>query len=228
MNKKEITKEILNDLGIINNSTTIERLMFEYYDERKRAKVKKDEAYTKFYEIKTKSKNKWIIQISKDHLLEKYLNPEDCIRMLYTYYYNELSIRLFTNYASGGILVVNGHFFQRYRERMNLNIPNSMDVVKKYFENNYTASYKYMPEKDGKCQFLALVKDGFVKGEYVFEDRWFVYKTFISKATSNCDANTFEIDSINTLKDQLMNNDKGMNNDNFIELMSIYKTLKPL
>jgi hypothetical protein len=56
MTNEEITREIRNDYKIITESSTLQRLAFEYYTERKRAKVKKDADYPKFRDFKTRSK----------------------------------------------------------------------------------------------------------------------------------------------------------------------------
>lgn len=227
MNNKEITKDIKKDLEILCNSSTADRLMFEYYMERKKLKIKKDAVYSKFYDIKTKSKNKWVIKISKYQFSEKFNTPGDCVLLMFVYYYSELGIRVFSLLDDDNIAVLNGHLFSRYRERMKLDISNSLDVVKRYLENNYTATYKYMPEKEGKIKFLGLIKEGFILGEYILEDRWFVYKTFISKTTSGFDANEFEMDSMKKIKDELRDINKEMDNYEFNDLIAIHRALIP-
>lgn len=227
MSHKEITENITKDIDIFCESSTIDRLMMEYYMERKRYKVKKDDEYTKFYPVKSKTKNKWIIRISKDQFSDKYNTLNDGCVMMFVYYHFEHDFRVFTQTNDGNLDVINGHFFSRYRERMKLNIPESLDVVKRYFENNYAATYKYMPEKDGKINFLGLIKEGFIVGDYIIDDRWFVYKTFISKTTSGFDANEFEMDSMKKIKDELREFNKDLDNYEFNNLIKTCIALKP-
>lgn len=227
MNNKEITEVITKDMEILYKSSTLSRLTLEYYMERKKAKVSKDAVYSKFYEVKAKSKNKWIIKISKDHFSEKFNTPNDTVIMLFVYYYTEFGIRVFGFVDDDSIVVYNGHLFSRYRERMKLNIPGSLEIVKTYLDNNWSATYRYMPEKDGKINFLGLIKEGFILGDYIVEDRWYVYKTFINKITSGFDANEFEKDALKKIKDELRDINKEMDNDEFNVLIATYRALIP-
>ena len=137
MNNKEITKELLNDYNILVSFSTFARLAEEYYRERKKLNIKKEAEYTKFYKIKTKSKNDWVIMVSKNVKLKKYQYPWDCAYRLYNYFhsYQGLCVCLAGPFQTIGIYYK--HFFQRYRERMELNIPDLLDVVKYFFNNNY-------------------------------------------------------------------------------------------
>lgn len=182
MTNQEISKEILKDNHAIWCSSTIDRLLNEHKQERKRLKIRNDEEYTTVYEIKTKSKNKWIIIITKLMLYET-ASYENFSVHPFTYLYTDLGIRVFSCNDKHEIRVFNKHLFARYRERMKLDIPDLMDLIKTFFINNLSMKDNFLPEVDGKKQIHALIKEGFILGEFIPEHRWFVYKTFISKET---------------------------------------------
>jgi hypothetical protein len=94
MTRKEITKELLNDNEAIYYSSTRDRLIADYNRERLKFKIKKEEEYPKYYEIKTKSKNNWIIIATKDPLVKKFQRPEDCVLEPLMYYYNRHGINV--------------------------------------------------------------------------------------------------------------------------------------
>jgi hypothetical protein len=96
MTNKELFKEISTDYDIIYSSTTIQRIVSEYHREKIKLKVKKEAVYTRFYEIKTKSKNNWIIRIGKDNLISKYQNPGDAEDVSFAYYHSPRGIRVFS------------------------------------------------------------------------------------------------------------------------------------
>jgi len=171
MNNNGINEVITKDIEILCKSSTLVRLSKEYYMERKRYKVKKDDEYTKFYDIKTQSQNTWLVKIAKDQFSKNYNKPSDGCDMMFDYYHFEHDFRIYTLIADGHLAVFNGHFFNRYRERIKLNIPDSLGITKRYLGNNFASTYNYMPEKDGKCKFMALVKEGFIMGEYIIENR---------------------------------------------------------
>ena len=226
MNHQEITKEIQKEQEIFNYSTTILRLTLEYFDERKKKKIKKEDEYPRYYEIKTKAKNKWIILLTKERTLEKYNSPMDNDVRLFTYYYSEKGIRVFECLPEE-IVVHNQHFFVRYRERMNLNILNILDVVKLYHKINSDPKYSLMAEEDGRCKFIAIVNDGFAMGEYIVEDNWYINKTFLAKSAPNSRFTSVEKLMITSLAEYLITLDKIKDKGLYDEVSKLLRSLVP-
>ena len=165
MTRKEITKELLNDYDAFLNSSTQDRIIADYNRCRLKSKIKKEEEYPKFYEIRTKSKNNWIIMVRKHPLNKKFQYPEDCGLEPFMYYYNKYGINVLSTTIDYKIAHFYQHFFDRYRLRMELNLPNMLDVIKMYFKRNNSHYYNFLPQQDGSIKTLGIVKDGFVYGE---------------------------------------------------------------
>jgi hypothetical protein len=226
MNHQEIAKEILKEQEIFNYSTTILRLTSQYYDERKKKKIKKDAEYPRYYDIKTKAKNKWSILFSKDRSVNYYNSPLDFDIRFFTYYYSEKGIRVFESLPEE-IIVHNQHFFTRYRERMNLNILNIMDVVKLYHQKNPDPRYNIMEEQDGRSKFVAVLTDGFAMGEYIVEDNWFINKTFLPKSGPNNKMSSTERSVIQALIAFMSKAEKANDKEHYDDLHKLFLSLVP-
>jgi hypothetical protein len=227
MTNKEIGREIMNDTDIIYSSSTIYRLADKYYQERVRNKISKTDLYIKFYEIKSKAKNRWLIRMSKNPLLKTYQSARDIALMLYAIYYTEKGLRILYRTRRNDVAVMNAHLFERYRERMKLDIPNLMDVVKHYIEHNYTILYNLFPEIEGRRKFYGAVEEGFVMGEYIEDDKLFIQKTFISKESSNAKATAYEKECLASVTEELKQIDKLKDPLRYNELMMIHNALLP-
>ena len=227
MNNQEIRKELENEFNILNNSSTIVRFYEEYHRERIRSKIKKEARHIKYFEIKTKNKNNWVFMLTKDPLKEKYHEMKDAVLQYFTYYHSSSGIRVFVIDPKGLIVVYNNHFFNRYRERMNLDIPNLLDVVKLYKEINYGVYFNHLPEKDGIIKTIAHVKEGFMMGEYIKAIHWYENKTFISKATANFTSTSLEKGYLDAMEGLFANTKKGSVLDPDYELRMIYESMKP-
>jgi hypothetical protein len=226
MNHQEITKEILKEQEIFTYSTTILRLTSEYYDERKKKKIKKDAEYPRYYDIKTKAKNKWSILLSKDSTVTHYNSPLDFDIRFFTYYYSEKGIRVFESLPEE-IIVHNQHFFSRYRERMNLNILNIMDVVKLFHQRNSDPRFQLMDEQDGRCKFVAVLADGFAMGEYIVEDNWYINKTFLAKSRSDTKMSSIERNVISLLVEFMSKAEEAKDKEHYDDLKKLFLSLVP-
>jgi len=205
MNRKEIKMEVLNDHDTIFASSTIVRLATEYYRERNKLHIKKEAEYHRCYEFKTKSKNNWIISLFKDPDLKKIQKIEDCSCILYTYYYAGKNISVIRVAPSGKIEFYYAHLFSRYRERMGLDIPNLLDVVKYYLRLNADSWNRKLPDKDGQIKVIGTLKGGFQLGEYDKENQCDVFKTFIPFATANLLTKADRKETISKIKLSLLN-----------------------
>lgn len=130
MNHNEISKEVATDW--LNIQKSLDRLANEYDRERRKNKVDKRETYSRAYPLKTNKKNTWIVFFSKAPAVNSYKGLADLNVLAIVYYHNLLGLRVFKLGASGGLVVYNGHLFQRYNERMGLNISNPVDIVKHF------------------------------------------------------------------------------------------------
>lgn len=183
MNDDEVIREVLRDLKVIYDSTTLDRLKTDYDHDRRKFKIKREDDYARFYEIKTKSKNKWIILLSKFVFDEKYKSNKVLFDQSFLYNYTGHGICIYEPFDNT-INAYTCHFFERYRERMDLNIPLFLDVVKTYYRNNYYPMQFYFP-KDEKTKYIGILKEGVIKGEYHEKGKMYVHKTFISYKTAN-------------------------------------------
>jgi len=226
MNIKELKKELTDDYNSLYGSITVDRLTDVYHHERVRAKIKKDAVYPRFYDIKTKSKNRWVFYFSKNPHIPKFHLPEHSVNMSFCYFNSPHGIQVFIVDTNGRTYVFNAHLFHRYKERMNLNITNSLDIVKHYLERNYSVIYKHLYQEDGTCKFYGMVLDGFVLGNYFKEYNWFENKTFISHATANYLSSKFERDFYDTVQSwiKILDHKKEINQLN--ELSLIIKAMK--
>lgn len=190
MTMAEVQIEVMKDYKILNKSTTLERLANEYYDRRKKAKIKSEEDYPIYFNVKTKAKNNWLILIRRHPEKPRVLSPSEGLAYyLITYYYTSKGLRVFLATEDGILKVYNGHFFTRYRERMQLEIVQPLEVVKTFFIRNSEQMVKfYPPDAEDKYFFMGLFKDGFSMGEIqrsMTVIHWFVYKTFIANDTAS-------------------------------------------
>lgn len=225
MTNKELVKEVLNDTDIFYTTSTIYRLADEYYRERLKKKISKTDVYIKFYEIKTKSKNRWIIRMGRNTLHEKYQYARDVAFLPYTIYYTDKGLRVLYRTRQNDVAVMNAHLYDRYRERMKLDMPNLLDVIKHYIENNITVLYHLFPEIDGKRKFYGAVNEGFVMGEYIADDKLFIQKTFISKENPNPKATAYEKGCLENVVEELKHIDRLRNPSRYNEMMMIRKAL---
>lgn len=219
MTPEEITREIFTDWEIIAEKT-LPRLAQEYDRARRRLKVNKEEGFTKTYEIKTKKKNNWLITLRKGRDVEKYKTWRDIDLNKSVHYYTKRGIRVFEVIGDDDKLgVYNSHLFLRYKERMNLDIPNIIDVVRQFFINDGYASDK-LDYKNDLEEVFSPRKNGIVLGRYLKETDWRVYNTFVTNEMKFAEQNEREL--------QLIENWEGEANLEFLlnENSSHYKGLK--
>lgn len=185
MNDTELTLEVRRDYEKLRNSS-FDRLGKEYDRERKKLKIDKTRVFTKEYSIKTASKNNWIIFLRKKPSEKNYKGLDTITIAAITYYRNALGLRVF-NPAHPKIMVVqNGHFFNRYNERLNLNLTDSIDVVKHYYKHNLDVTHT-LTDQEGGDFVIGFCRDGFELGEFQHDAAWLVIKTFVSNDMMRAD-----------------------------------------
>lgn len=180
MNHNELCIQIIREYLKLR-MTTIKRLISEYDRERKKLHIKKEDSYFKEYPIKTKGKNTWIIFLHKAPSQPKYTNT-DCINLLgVVYFYDKIGLRVFS--VSDSLLLngYNGHFFRRYKERLNLDLTEPLDIVKSFIKNSGYSQVE-ITEKNKKKYAFGISKEGILLGEYLEQPAaGFEWKTFISR-----------------------------------------------
>lgn len=214
MNNKEITTEILRDLEKLNKST-VNRLIDEYDRERRKFKIDKAKAYPKDYQVKTASKNSWIIFLQKSPSLPKYRDAYDAVGCCVVYYYSTRGLKVLRyNSDSKYMEIFNGHFFARYNERLQLNLNSPVEVIKRFFHNSgYLQPQKI--KKDGREYTMAVCREGMALGEYHNNSDlpWLVHKTFIHHDLKGRDQRESEKKMMTQVQLQLLLNSFKEEND---------------
>ena len=179
MNHKEVYAEFMQDLNKIE-STTLERLFSEYDRERKKRKINPASEYARIHTIKTKAKNNWIIILRKPYSIDKYKNTGDICYCCITYYYDKKGLKVLRKCEDDNSLEVYwGHFFNRYNERMHLNLSTPLEVIKTFFLNSGSIGYHIYLKKENKT--VGMCREGFLFGSLDKESKWIINKTFVSK-----------------------------------------------
>jgi hypothetical protein len=159
----------------------IPRLVNKYNERREGLKIKEYVTFANAYPVRSMAGNNWIIFIQKSPLVKKYVGKE-CISILaVTYHYCEKGLRAFYLGENNVIVGFNPHFFERYNERMNLNLHHPLDIVKAFFKKGIYCHSGTMKKKDGKKQPIAFRADGLQLGEYHVRDNYMEWRTFVNK-----------------------------------------------
>ena len=227
MTRKEITKEIVHDLDVMNSSSTRDRIITAYNRERIKFKINKEDLYPRYFEFKTKTKNNWIAIATKDPLIQKYQSNSNCVLVPFTYYYCKLGINVILPTRDNMYNLYYGHLFERYRTRLGLNMPNLMDVIKLYLSINGDLYSYHMYQDDGSIKTLGIIKEGFIYGEIDVENRWCVQKTFISNKTTHHQTTGDEKVFLDHIKKELVTLDKVKYREYYSILDGVYKTFYP-
>jgi hypothetical protein len=199
MNDFEVNREVMKDWNVIIQ-TTLVRVVGEYNKERSKRKIPKEETYCKVYEFKTARKNNWMIFLSKPPSESKYNgDPTYCG---ITYYFTDRGLRVFKPAAKQGLVVYNGHFFQRYNERVGLGMEEPLMRVKHFFSYNGFATIKIIKRGERELA-MGTVKDGLLLGELTMDRCWTIFKTFITRSLARENQLDLENDLINSLQLQI-------------------------
>ena len=179
MNQQEVNAEILRD-ETKWRASTFDRLLGEYARERKKLKIDKAKTFPRCYPIKTAAKNNWLIFIEKSHGSSRYKDESDLVGGGLVYYYNTQGLRVFRPQETF-MEVFNGHFFTRYNQRMGLNLPYQVDVIKTFVKNSGYLQPEVITKPDGEKYTLSVCREGLALGRYYDGDpSWLVHRTFIS------------------------------------------------
>jgi hypothetical protein len=187
MNLQEVSVEANAEYETLVNSSTLQRLISEYLIERHKKKIKHTQKYIRFYTLKSKKKNNWLIMVSPKAGVEYISSPDDFTCLCILYYHSEKGLRFVATSPTRIISVYNEHLFTRYRERLHLNISGTIEIAKHYFERNNTGVFQSFPMEEFKRKIIAVESNGFSLGELHISNNKIVmyYKTFISRETAS-------------------------------------------
>ena len=157
------------------------QLVNTYCKHRKRFKIDRRATWPKEYMIQMpRSKNKWMVIFQKSPLVNKYSDAENVVWTAVTWYYGPQGLRAFRP-SQNYIEVFNAHLFNRYNERLGLNLFHHADIIKRFFLN----SGRLLPDEithNGKQYTMSLCKEGATLGNYhqAKPCPWLVNNTFIT------------------------------------------------
>jgi len=202
MNEKEITAQLQQEYRKILD-TTLPRISHEYEKERKKLKIDKTRTYHKEYCIKTAGKNSWMIFVGKQPSVPKFKDAYSTYQVCCTYYHTKKGLQIFVPEPTQTLLMVYyGHFFKRYNERLHLNLPDTLAAVKHYFKNNIYLHADIWAEKE-HIYAVAITKYGLMLGNVMYENKWVLWKTFVSRDLLRKDQDEMEIELITQLQAQI-------------------------
>ena len=187
MNLQEVSVEANAEYETLVKSSTLQRLINEYLLERYKKKIKNTDRYVRFYTIKSKKKNNWLIMVSPKPGVEYISSPDDFSSLCILYYHSDKGLRFVITTPTRIISVYNEHLFTRYRERMNLDISGTIEIAKHYFERNNKGVFQSFPLEEFTRKIIGVESNGFSLGELHFSNNKIIiyYKTFISRETAS-------------------------------------------
>jgi hypothetical protein len=188
MNFNELDIEANAEYDALCNSSTLGRLTYEYFGERIKLKIKPHEKYVKFYKIKSKKKNNWLLMFSPNDKCQLVKSPEDITAMCILYYHSDKGLRFVLTSPSKIIIVYNEHLFSRYKERIGLVFSDTIEIAKHFFLENDQNTFQSFPNEDKSAiNIIGVLKNGFGLGELVMIENKravLLYKTFIARGTA--------------------------------------------
>lgn len=174
MTPDEISKEVNQDNDEVGFRSS-ERLAEQFRKDIKRAKIPNSKFFYKSYAIKSARKNPWVFIFVRDPL-----NKISFSSKRFTYYYTQNGLRILEPGSSRQMTlnVYNAHLFQRYNERLKLNLPSIFDTAAHFFAHNADGAVVANKNKEG--DYIEICFDGLILGAFENNSKWSVGKTFIN------------------------------------------------
>ncbi|MDE3184462.1 MAG: hypothetical protein KGM16_13675 [Bacteroidota bacterium] len=180
MNHQEIAAQIKREYHKIF-ATTLLRVGAEYDRERRKLKVSKEAIYPKEYEIKTAGKNNWIIFLHKGPGEKKYTGTQSLCVLCVVYYYSDKGLMAYYVPEDDALLTgFTAHFFKRYNERLRLNLPNPVEIVKAFFRKGMYCTLKIV-ERNNRPHIIAFGVDGIRFAEIMYDFTYVEWRTFVPR-----------------------------------------------
>ena len=162
MQHGEIADLFFKDWLTITSGNTINRLGLDYDKERKKLKIKPTRTYTKCYEIKTNSKNKWLLFFSKAPSVTKYKDTGSVNYVGAVYYDTPSGIEVIKESVGFGVSIYKPDFFREYEAQMDLPPAQPINLIKAYFISNGYSVGNTIAKSDDCVIFVS--RDGFILG----------------------------------------------------------------
>lgn len=198
----------------------------DYTKYRRQYKVKAESVYPKYYKTKLSSKNLWTAVLCKAGAVEKFKDQDSLSFSIYTHYYNETGLRVFKFrglYKWEGMNIYNGHFFERYNERLELGINKPLEIVDHYFGHN-DDSYGKILDPETVVNFH---RDGMSICGLDQTKSFVTFKTFISKGMQFREQDGLKSELIeslaNEIKEKLIQPD--FNEVEYFYMADVYKSI---
>jgi len=199
MTEKEALDQVRTDLSGLQKSG--QRWVQDYFKERRRRKVPRDQTYLKSYPSKSKNKNPWITVLYKPDKAQRV--KYEVSYYSYTWYHSSIGLRVYA-IAHHSVSIYNGHLFSRYNERLNLGLETPLKKVEHFFEHNRVlVPSEY--EKDGHISLVGVCPTGYILGEQREDLECNVFKTFIARSNAGSRLSSLRDDllaSLNALESQ--------------------------
>lgn len=224
MEETEISTRIHTDILIILDRN-INRLCIEYDRIRKKNKIDKRLEFPMCFDIRTPSKNNWIVILSKASADESYKGLYSIIYGYLFYYFDDNGIKVY-KLSPEGISVYTTDFFHTYNENMNLKLVGLMDTVKHYFKNNFN-SLERVRENGLNMSVLALVRNGLILGDIIGDSCFIIFHTFITKDMQNAEQTEVSKSLKISLQESIENEicKKDFAKGKYLYMADLYKSL---
>ncbi len=158
---------------------TLDRLINEYNQERKKHDISLDKSYTKCYEITTKDKNKFLFICRKATWFDKHRGLETMNYDLVSVFDSPTGLMACQIVSNQGVSLYTPTFFETYVHLTKLELPTPLDVVKRFFIH-YDCMRSKPVSKLGKAYFIGSCKVGYVLGKVSDSNAILVNQTFVT------------------------------------------------
>ena len=224
MGETEIGTRIHTDVQRIIDRN-LYRLCIEYDRIRKKNKIDKRLEFPMCFDIRTPSKNNWIVILSKASADESYKGINSIIIGYLFYYFDDNGIKVY-KLSPTDIMVFTTDFFHTYYENMNLKLVSLMDIVKHYFKNNFDSA-KRVRENGLNMSVLAFVRNGLILGDIIGDSCFIIFHTFITKDMQNAEQTEVYKSLKISLHESIENeiSKKDFNRAQYLYLADLYKSL---
>jgi len=193
MTDLEALSEVMDDITRLRNSG--QRWIVEYFQERKRLNIPRNQSYLRKFRSKYKHKNPWVTVMFKPDEVERIIDTVAFFS--YTWYQTPIGLRVFS-VAHGQVSIYNGHLFKRYNERLNLGIGSPLDKVHHFYSNNRVLAPSEF-ERDEVKTLVGICPLGYILGEQRQDLECSIYKTFIARSTAGPRLDDLRQDLLNAL-----------------------------
>ena len=183
MTEQEISNEIFADLDRFKTNGKMAKLLNDDHRMRTKNKISKDVSYARCFDVVSESKNNWLFILNKAPSVKKYKNVGDVNSPFLMHYESTKGVMFTKVTTSGGLDYYDSNFFNSYKDAMNLNLSNTIEIAKHFFMNNgyYSGGLIYIKDEE---YALCKCKEGFLFGDISEDKKRIKMLSFISNDSS--------------------------------------------